>query len=42
MSTLAHRGMQTVPIKVSIILQRMYHKIDSQLFFLNFKAEFGS
>jgi len=28
--TLAHRGMQTVPIKVSNALQRIYHEIDNQ------------
>jgi len=33
--------MQTVPIKVSNALQRIYHEIDSQLTFLNFKAGFG-
>jgi len=30
--------MQTVPIKVSNALQSIYHEIDSQLIFLNFKA----
>jgi len=34
--------MQTVPIKVSIVLQRIYQEIDSQLIFLIFKAGFGS
>jgi len=30
--------MQTVPIKVSNALQRIYHEIDSQTIFLNFEA----
>jgi len=34
--------MQTVPIKVSIALQRIYHDSDSQLIFLNFKSGFGN
>jgi len=33
--------MQTVPIKVSNALQRIYHEISSQLIVLNFKAGFG-
>jgi len=33
--------MKTVPIKVSNALQRIYHEINSQLIFLNFKAGFG-
>jgi len=33
--------MQTVPIKVSNDLQRIYHEIDSQLVFLSFKAAHG-
>jgi len=36
------RGMQTVPTKVSNALQCIYHEINSQLIFLNIKAEFGS
>jgi len=35
---LALMGMQTVPIKVSNALQRIYHEIDGQLIFLNFEA----
>jgi len=34
--TLVYRSMQTVPIKVSNALQYIYHKIDSQIIFLNF------
>jgi len=34
--------MQTVLIKVSNGLQHIYHEIDSQLIFLNFKAGFGN
>jgi len=30
-----------VPITVSNALQRIYHEIESQFFFLNFKAGFG-
>jgi len=30
--------MQTVPIKVSDALQRIYHDIDSQIIFLSFEA----
>jgi len=35
-------GMQTVPIKFSSALQGVYHQIDSQLIFRNFKVGFGS
>jgi len=38
---LANGGMQTVTIKVSNALQYIYHEINSQLIFLNFKAGFG-
>jgi len=33
--------MQTVPIKVSNALQRIYYEIDNQLIFLNFEAAHG-
>jgi len=33
--------MQIVPNKVSNVLQRIYHEIDSQLIFMNLKAGFG-
>jgi len=36
--TMAHRNMQTVPIKVSNVLQHIYHEIDSPIIFLNYKA----
>jgi len=35
---LAHRSMQTAPIKVSHALQRIYHEIANQIIFLNFEA----
>jgi len=38
--TLAHIGMQIVPIKVSRALQRVYHEIDSHPIFLNFNTGF--
>jgi len=31
--------MQIVPIKVSNVLQRIYHEIDSQISFLNFEVD---
>jgi len=34
--------MQTVPIKVSNALQRIYYEINSQLIFMNFKAGFAN
>jgi len=37
----ALRGIQTILIKVSNALQRIYHEIDRQLIFLNFKAGFS-
>jgi len=33
--------MQTVPIKVSNALQRIYHEIDSEINFLSFEAAHG-
>ena len=37
--TLTLWGTQPVPSKVSNVLQHIYHKMDSQLIFLNFKLD---